>query len=98
MSDLHLFQEIVLLIPCLIFSKNFILALIDKATTGTKILGLFIRNFASVVCIADTSGTGGLAFGLPGTADVIDISDIICSFDHDKSNILQLINCKSKDL
>ena len=34
-SDLYLFQEIFLLNPYFIFSKNFILSLIDKVTTGT---------------------------------------------------------------
>ena len=34
-SDLYLFQEIVLLNPCFIFSKNLILPLIDKVKTGT---------------------------------------------------------------
>ena len=34
-SDLYLFQEIVILNPCFIFSKNFILPFIGKLTTGT---------------------------------------------------------------
>ena len=34
--------EIALLNPCFIFSKNFILSLIDKVTTGTESLALFI--------------------------------------------------------
>ena len=33
-SELYLFQEIVLLNPCFIVSKNLILSLIDKVTTG----------------------------------------------------------------
>ena len=33
-SDLHLFQEIVILNPYFIFSKNGILSLINKVTTG----------------------------------------------------------------
>ena len=33
--DLYLFHEIVLLNDCIIFSKNLILSLIDKVTTGT---------------------------------------------------------------
>ena len=37
------------------------------------------------VCIAGTSWTGGLVFGLAGIPGVIDISDIIHSFDNDKS-------------
>ena len=34
-SDLYLFQEIILLNLCFIFSKNVILSFIDKVTTGT---------------------------------------------------------------
>ena len=34
-SDLYLFQEIVILNPCLIFSRNLILSFIEKVTTGT---------------------------------------------------------------
>ena len=34
-SDLYLFQVIVLLNSCFMFSKNLILPLIDKVTTGT---------------------------------------------------------------
>ena len=52
-----------------------------------------------VVCIAATSGPGGLAFGSPSTACIIIISDIIHSFDHQKSSsVSQLINGKSRDL
>ena len=35
LSDLYLFHKFVLLNPCFIFSKNLILSLIDKVTTGT---------------------------------------------------------------
>ena len=42
--------------------------------------------------------TGGLAFGLSATAAVLDISDIIQFFDHDKlSSISQLIKGKFRD-
>ena len=34
-SDLYLFQEIILLNPCFIFFQNMILSLMDKVTTGT---------------------------------------------------------------
>ena len=34
-SDIHLFQELVLLNPCFIFSKHLILSFIDNVTTGT---------------------------------------------------------------
>ena len=34
-SDLYLFEEIVLLNPCFIFFENLILSSIDKVTTGT---------------------------------------------------------------
>ena len=33
-SALYLFQEIAILNPCFIFSKNLILSLIEKVTTG----------------------------------------------------------------
>ena len=50
-------------------------------------------------CTASLAKTGGLAFGFAGTLGVIDISDIIHSFAHDKSSsISQLINGKSRDL
>ena len=51
-----------------------------------KHLALFIWNVALAVCTAVTSGTGGLALGLQGTASAIDVLDIIHSFDHDKSS------------
>ena len=41
-SDLYFFQEIFLLNPCFIFSQNLILLFIDKVTTETKSLALFI--------------------------------------------------------
>ena len=44
-SDLHLFQKIVLLKACLIFSKNLLLSLIDKVTIGTKRLVIKIILF-----------------------------------------------------
>ena len=94
-SDLYLFQEIVLLNPCFIFSKNLILSLIDKVTTEMQSLELFIWNVAPVVCIAATSWTGEIASVFPGILGMIDISDIIHYFDQDKSNsISQLISDK----
>ena len=77
-SDLYLLKEIVLLNPCFIFSKNLVLSLIDKVTTGTWSLALFILNVAPVVYL---SGVGGL----PAITSLTDISDTIHSFDHDKS-------------
>ena len=50
-SNLYLFQEVVLLNPCLIFSKNLILPVIDKVTTGTQSLASFIRNIAPVIIL-----------------------------------------------
>ena len=62
-------------------------------------MALFIWNVPTVVCIGATTGTGRLALRLPAIPVVIDVSDIIHSFDHDKSiSILQLINGKSRDL
>ena len=42
-SDPYLFQEIVPLNPCFIFSKNFILSFIGKITTGASSLALFFE-------------------------------------------------------
>ena len=76
-----------------------ILALIDKVTTGTLSLGIFIWNVAPIVYIAATSGTGGLAFRWQDTAAVINISDIIYSFDYDKSSSAsRFIKGKSRNL
>ena len=76
-----------------------ILSLIDKVTTGTQLLELFIWNVFPVVCIAATFTTGGLASGLQDTAGVIDISEIMHPFGHDKSSFFsQLINGKRRDL
>ena len=91
--DLYLFQEIVLLNPFFKFSKNLILSLKYKLTNGTEHLALFIWNIVPVISNAATSRTGELAFGLPVTLGVIDISGIIHSFEHDKSSFTsQLIN------
>ena len=60
-------------------------------------MALFIWNFAPGNCLPSVSEAGGLASGLPAILGVIYISDIICSFDHDKSSsISQLINSKPK--
>ena len=75
-SDLHLFQQMVLLNPCFTFSKNLTLSFIDKVTTGTK--------FSIIYLFAPSSKTGGLASRLPAIPGVIDISDIIHSFNLDK--------------
>ena len=63
-----MFQEIVLLNTCFIFSKYLILSYINKGTKGTEILALFIWNVAQVVYIAAIARTGVLAFDLPATA------------------------------
>ena len=46
---------------------------------------MVIWNVILVVCIAATSPASGLASGNGGILGIIDISDIIHSFDHDKS-------------
>ena len=59
---------------------------------------LFTWNFASVVAVAATSETDGLAFLLLATLSVLDISDITQFFVHLKSSsISHLINGKSRD-
>ena len=76
-----------------------ILSFIDNLTTGTQGLVLLIWNVAQVVYLDGLSATGGIAFGVPAILGVIDISDIMQSFDHDKSSyVSQLINGKSRDL
>ena len=74
-SGLYLFQEIVLLNPCFIFSKKLILSLIKKVTTGTKSSALFIWNVAPVDSVTNWY-TAGSAFGSTAL-DVLDISVII---------------------
>ena len=65
---------------------------IDNITTETWSLALFTWNVVPVVAVVWIRGLGGLAFELARTSGVIYISDIIHSFDHDKSNyISQLV-------
>ena len=66
-------SEMALLNPCLMFSKNLILSLIDKVKTGTESLALIIWNVAPVVCIAYLAWTRGLPSGLPATLGAINI-------------------------
>ena len=71
------------------------MSFIDKVPTGTQSLALFIWNVAPVLCIAVTPGTGGFTSGRAAILGVIDISDIIHSFDHDQlSSISQIIKGK----
>ena len=98
-SDLYLFQKIVLLNPCFLISKKLVLSLMDKVTNGTQRLRLFIWNVPPVVCFSATTGTAGLDSGSSSTATIIVISSIINSFNHEKSDSAsQLINGKSRIL
>ena len=84
-------QKTPLLSPCIIFSRNLILSLIDKLTTQTQSLGLFIWNIAPVVKVTSV----GLDLL---TSGVLDISDITQYLDHVKSSsIARLIKGKSRD-
>ena len=84
-------QKIPLLSPCIIFSRNLILSLINKLTTQTQSLGLFIWNIAPVVKVTSV----GLDLL---TSGVLDISDITQYLDHVKSSsIARLIKGKSRD-
>ena len=57
---------------------------------------LLIWNNALVAALA---GTGGLVSGLPANGAVLDISDVMQFFEHDKSScISQLIYGKWRDL
>ena len=97
-SDLYLFQEIVLPNPCFMFSKNLILSYVDKVTIGIYNLALFISNVTSEVSVDGISEFRGLAFGLAGTSRVLDISDIIHFLHHGKSSpTSKLIKGKSRD-
>ena len=85
-SDLYLFQEIVLLNSCFLFSKNLILSFIDKLTTGTYSSVLFIWNVATLNCVDGKRSVGGLAVELAGASGVLDISEMTQSSVHDKSS------------
>ena len=85
-SDLYLFQEIVLLNSCFLFSKNLILSFIDKLTTGTYSSVLFIWNVAPLNCVDGKRSVGGLAVELAGASGVLDISEMTQSSVHDKSS------------
>ena len=50
-SDLYLFQEIVPLIPCFIFSKNLILSFIDQVTTETWSLVLIMIKCTPLILL-----------------------------------------------
>ena len=55
-------------------------------------MALSIWNVTPVVCIAATSWAGRLASGLAGIVDVIDIPDVIHSFDHKKNKFYFTVN------
>ena len=56
-SDLNLFQEILLLNPCFINFKYLILSLIDKVTTGTQSLVLVIIKLKLVMWSSSSINT-----------------------------------------
>ena len=90
-SDLYLFQEAILLSPCLKLSKNLMLLFADKENTRKYSLVLLICSVALVVSVAYLAGLGGLG----ATAGVLDISEIKIFFDQDKSSSMsQLIKGK----
>ena len=63
---------------------------------GQKVLlVLFIWNVAPAVSVAGAYAIGGSAAGLTGAAGVLDVSEVLQSFDHDKS---QLNKGKLRDL
>ena len=55
-------------------------------TTEIKGLLLFILNVAPAISVAGLAVVSDLADGLAATAAILDISDIIQSFEHNKSN------------
>ena len=76
-SYLYLFQEIVLLNPCYMSSKDLMLSFIDKVIIGNK--GWYYWNVAPFVNVSSIAGLGGFA----GTAALLNILDIMQFFDHD---------------
>ena len=75
-SDLYLFQEIVLFYPCLYFVKYFLVhIIINKQSNNWNVKFSIIWNVALVDCIAATPWAGGLASGFEDILGVIDISD-----------------------
>ena len=48
----------------------------DKVTTGTKNLALFVRNVVPIVNIASLARTSGLLFGLASFSGVLNSLDI----------------------
>ena len=60
--------------------------MINRQSGNWNIKFSIIYFVALVVCLPATAGTGGLALVLPAILGVIEISDIIHSFDHNKSN------------
>ena len=62
-------------------------------------MALFIRKDAAVDFVPAMSGINRLAFGLPATKAVLNISDIIQYFDHlNSSSFSHWINSKPKNL
>ena len=51
-------------------------SLMDKVTTGTKNLALFVRNVVPIVNIASLARTSGLLFGLASFSGVLNSLDI----------------------
>ena len=72
-SELYLFQETALFNPCFQYSKNFLLLLKDKVTTGILSLVLFIWNIVPFVNPSGTCSIGRLVTGLAGASVVYKI-------------------------
>ena len=79
---IYIFQETVLLNPCITFSKKLILSVINKFTTGTESLALFIWNVALFVSVAATARTDIFASGSTFISEVLVISGLVQSCDH----------------
>ena len=75
------------------------LSFIGKVTTGTLSLALFISNVARVVGPSGRCAIGWFAAGWVGVSVLFNSSDIMHSFDHNKSSSFsQFIKGKSRDL
>ena len=96
-SDLYLFQGTFLWNFFIKFFRVLMLSFIDKVTTGTQNLVLFIWNNPLVVDVSGACVVGGTATGLAATSGELNISDIIQFFDHGQVK-LSLIKGKLKFL
>ena len=86
-SDLYLYQEVILLNLCFVFSIDLLLPFIGKVTKETWSLVLFILNITPVVCVAS----------IYPLQVFLNISEIAQFFDHVKASFISQL-FKSRNL